>query len=159
MKKNGFAILEIVVSIAVSAMLLVSFMTLAIQTKKVGRTYTSELQAQLYLAEIIESAKDLEKSNWNEIADGSCGSPAICRPEISAGLWIFETGSEALDNGTFTRSLSVFEVQRNTLTFPNEIVESGGVVDPDTKKIIGAIYWNDGYNDRVLNLETYVYKP
>ena len=157
--QKGFALVEIIVSMAVSAMLLVSFIGLAIQTKKTSRTYTSELQARMYLAEMIEVAKDLEESDWIEIVSGTCDSPALCHPEISWGAWILVANTEILDNGTFTRSLTIKEVRRDTLTFPNVIVEIGGVVDPDTKKVAATVSWNDGYQDRTLDLETYVYKP
>lgn len=156
---KGFALVEAMVGMAISAVLLVSFTALAIESRKAGWTYTHELRARMYLAEAIESAKDLEVSNWGQIISPDCAYPEKCHPEILSDAWILEAGEEMLDNEIFTRSLSVHEVRRNMLTFPNEIVATGGVLDPDTKKVKGIISWSDAYGNRILELETYVYKP
>lgn len=160
LKKNkGFALIEVLVSTAAGIIILVSFITLATQAKKISRSNSEKLRATLYLREAIEIAKDLEISNWNELSEPSCAAPVSCHPEISVSTWQFFANEETLDSGFFRRSLSIFPVYRNQLAFPNEIVLAGGVLDPDTKKITAAISWLDEFGAKTMNLETYVHKP
>jgi hypothetical protein len=64
-------------------------------------------------------------------------------------------GSETLDDGTFTRSLSTEVVYRDPVT--HEIVATPGVLDPNTKKIHATISWNSGFENRTTTLDAYVY--
>ena len=157
--KEGFALIEIIVSMAAGIIILVSFVTLAMQAKKISRSNSEKLRATLYLREMIEVAKDLETSNWGELLNLSCADPLSCHPEIVAGAWKFSANEEILDNGFFRRSLSVFPVYRNQLAFPNEIVTTGGILDPNTKKVRADISWLGEFGARTMNLETYVHAP
>jgi len=157
--KEGFALIEIMVSTAAGILILVSFLTLAMQAKKISRINSEKLRATLYLREAIEIAKDLEISNWSELSEPACAAPLTCHPEIVAGAWQLLANEETLDNGFFRRSLSVFPVYRNRLEFPNEIVTTGGVLDPDTKKVRTDISWTDEFGAKTMNLEIYVHAP
>jgi len=154
---RGFALIEVIVGIGVAGAILAAFSTIAVQTKRVSRTNMRELQATMYLREAIETVKDLEQSNWAELADVGCLAPLMCRPQISGGAWTLVSGSETLDGDTLTRSLSWENVFRDQLTFPNVIVETPGILDPNTKKVTARVTWNTGYAQRTETLETYVY--
>ena len=156
---KGFGIIEAVVGIALASMLLTAFMTLTVQTIKINRANINELKADMYLKELIEVAKDLEQSeDWSVITGYPCSDSLnqACHPEISGGKWTLVPGTESLDNNMYSRSLTIADVNRNQIAFPNEIVASGGIFDPNTKKIIGEIRWNDGTHSP-MTLETYVY--
>lgn len=156
---KGFGIIEAVVGITLASIFLTAFATLTLQTIKLDRANISELKADMYLKELIEVAKDLEQSeDWSVITGYPCSYSLNqpCHPEISGGKWILVTGTESLDNNMYSRSLTIADVNRNQIAFPNEIVTSGGVSDPNTKKIIGEIRWNDGSHSP-MTLETYIY--
>ena len=157
MERGGFLMIEVILSIAISSVLLLAFSTLVLQSNKVSRSNVNEFKASMYLREAIEASRDLEQSNWAEIEKGACQSPGLCHPEISGGAWIFSGGEEVLE-GSFTRSLTVFPVSRDTLVFPNEIVSAGGVDDPNTKRMVVTVGWDENGSSRVLNLETYAYR-
>lgn len=156
---EGFALIEILISTAASIVILVAFVTLAIQTKKINRINSEKLKAALYLREMIEVTKDLEISNWDELSNIACLNPLPCHPEISGSAWHFIAGEETLDHVFFRRSLSIFPVYRNRLEFPNEIVLTGGIIDPNTKKASTTISWIDEFGPKTMSLETYLHKP
>jgi prepilin-type N-terminal cleavage/methylation domain-containing protein len=154
-KDKGFGLIEIIISIALVTIFLLTFTTLTLEAIKISQTNTKELKATMCLQELIEIAKDLEQSNWEEITNSNCYDPNVCHPEIQDNKWILVPGEENLDG--YQRSLSIEPVYRDQLSFPNIIVSNNGVLDPDTKKIVTKISWDDGFNPRSLILETYVY--
>ncbi|OGZ17591.1 MAG: hypothetical protein A2V72_02320 [Candidatus Nealsonbacteria bacterium RBG_13_37_56] len=156
MKKNrGFGLVEIIISVGLVATFILTFSTLIMQAMKTSRTNNSELKAMIYLQELIEIGEDLEQSNWQALNDSNCQSPNLCHAEIQENKWILLPEKEIIDN--YSRSLSVENVYRNQVSFPNEITETEGVLDPNTKKVIAKISWNNGFEPRELILETYLY--
>jgi len=154
--------IEAVVGVTLASILLTAFMTLTVQTVKINRANINELKADMYLKELIEVAKDLEQSeDWSTIIGYPCSDSLnqVCHPatssDISGYKWELVSGIEPLDNN-MSRSLTIADVYRDQLAFPNNIVLTGGVPDPNTKKIIGEIHWNDGSHSP-MTLETYIY--
>jgi type II secretory pathway pseudopilin PulG len=152
---KGFGMIEAVVGVTLASILLTAFMTLTVQTVKINRANINELKADMYLKELIEVAKDLEQSDWNELSTSTCVS--ACHPTTTANVWQLESGTELIDNNVYNRWLIIEEVFRNAT---DEIVVSttpGAVLSTSTKKIITTITWNDGFKDASSTLETYVY--
>ena len=160
MSKSGFSIIEAVVGVAISAVILVTFLTLIVASRQISRSNAEELKAALYLREAVEIARDLEVSDWAEFENVSCISPLVCHPAPSGGVWTYISGAEMLQ-GIYTRIISVSPVYRDKPAneYPNEIVDTPGVLDPDTKKITAAISWTSQWGAKNRQLETYVYKP
>lgn len=157
MKKNrGFGLVEIIISVGLVATFILTFSTLIMQAMKTSRANNSELKAMIYLQELIEIGEDLEQSNWQALNDSNCQSPNLCHAGIQENKWILLPENEIIENN-YSRSLSVENVYRNRLSFPNEITETGGILDPNTKKVIAKISWNNGFEPRELILETYLY--
>ena len=154
--QKAFGMIEVLVSLAIASIVLLTFTSLNVYNIKVSRANITKLKASMYLQELIEAAKDLEQSDWDAIVNSPCST--ACHPQIQGDAWVLVSGDESLDNNTYTRSVKFEEVHRDQLAFPNIIVDSGGVIDPNTKKSIAEISWNDGFQDRTLTLETYVYK-
>ena len=140
--EKGFGIVEAILGVALSAILLTIFVSLLLQSVKVSYANTNELKAKMYLQELVEAAKDLEQSDWDEINNSSCASPPFCYFVIGPGnTWEINSGSELLENELFERSIEIESI-------PSEDYK---------KKVTAMIYWNDGYQERNLELETYLY--
>jgi type II secretory pathway pseudopilin PulG len=155
---EGFAMVEALVSIALIAILLITFEVLIAHAIKINRINRYELKASLYLREVIEIAKDLEQSDWDTLISSTCLVPNACHPLAIGGAWALVGGQEVLDSNTYTRTISIEPVCRDDSGFPNNIVPCPGLFDdPDTKKVIATIEWDDGFTNRDLTLETYVY--
>lgn len=154
-ENKGFAMVEAMISLVVVALIIVTFQSLITQSIKINKVNELELKANLYLREAIEITKDLEVSDWNQLIQPACDS--ACHPEIISNDWVLSAGEENNIDGTYTRNIRVRPVNRDQLAFPNQIVESGGVNDPNTKKVIVSIAWDNTLGPRNLTLETYVY--
>jgi len=158
-KQKGFAIVETLISIAIIGILLIGFQILISQAIKVNRVNRTELKASLYLQETIEIAKDLELSDWDTLTGSSCISSSVCHPIDGGGSWALSNGQEFLDSGKYSRDIYIEDVCRDSSDFPNNIIDCPGLFnDPNTKKVVATVQWNDSYRPRSLSLETYVYK-
>lgn len=147
---NAFAIVEVLVSIAVITIMILTFEVLIAQAIKISRLNRLELRATFYLREAIEVAKDLEKSNWSELSL-SCTESNPCHPDGSSGSWQLVSGEGNPDPESFyTRSLFIQGVCRDA----NDKINGTGCVGSDTKKVTATVTWLE----EELNLETYVYK-
>ena len=120
------------ISLAIIAVMIVSFQTLMNQAIKVSRANQIKFQGDLYLRETIEIAKVFEQSGKWDIL--SCTSK--CYFDTNGSSWDIKDGEQPLD-GIYTRSFSIESV--NTYT----------------KKFTAVISWND--KPEPLTLETYVY--
>ncbi len=158
-KQEGFAIVETLISIAIIGILLIGFEILISQAIKVNRVNRTELKASLYLQETIEIAKDLELSDWDLLVGSSCTSSNVCHPIDGGGAWSLANGLEYLDSGDYVRDIYIEDVCRDGSDFPNNIIDCPGLFnDPNTKKVVATVQWNDSYRPRSLSLETYIYK-
>ena len=139
-------------------MLLVAFQSFVIQIVKVDDVSEDSFLATMLLREVIEISKDLEQSDFSSFP-ATCppAGASVYHPVINGESWQLVNGEESLLSGKYTRYFSVEPVFRDQLTFPNEIVLTGGTCDEDTKKIIATISWNTGSVSRIMTLETYVY--
>ncbi|KKU86285.1 MAG: hypothetical protein A2667_01440 [Candidatus Wildermuthbacteria bacterium RIFCSPHIGHO2_01_FULL_47_27] len=157
---KGFSIIEVLISTAILAALVVSFTILVTEAAVINRDNLFSLRAEMYAREPIEAVKDLEQSNWAAIVDAICASPNICHPEISGGAWTLDAGT--INDGVFTRWITIEDVWRSPPppVFPNTVVKTGGAVganDPDTKKVTAYVSWAMKDRTKTISLETYVY--
>jgi len=155
--QSGFIMVEVILGVALAAILLLAFTQLLYRSSALSVHALGSLKAQLYITEVIEIARELEGSSWSEISSSSCIVTSPCHPEVVSGNWTIISGAETLDGGRYTRSFYIENVYRNQLAFPNEIVTTGGIDDPDTKKIVATVSWNSPDGANVLDAESYVY--
>lgn len=151
--------IEVMVSMAIAVVLLGVFVTLVIHTSRISRANALELKGEVYLRELLETSKDVEISDWSGTFATACSS--ACYGQISGGKWIFVSGTESLESGKYTRSLSWSPVYRSSASYPNTIVSTGtagAVLDPNTRYVTATVSWNSGITTRTQTLSTYIYK-
>ena len=135
---------EVIVSLTVSIILLTTFQTLIIQMIKINRSSESSFLASVYLRELIEVAKDLEKSDWSEITKAECLIPNKCYPKIESSEWkLFPTTTaETIRNNGY--------VYERWLSVEN--------INASTSKVIAQITWkNVAGATSSSTLENYIY--
>lgn len=174
-KKKGFGLIEALFGITITATLLLAFTTLNINTIKISEGNVKELKALLYAKELIEIGKELEQSpiGWNKISDLSDG--ANCNkhfyPKIDSSdpinlVWkINNPGEENLEQGSYSRWITVENIYRNHTAFPNEISSVGCLCgpcgapasDPYAKKITARVEWSDRGQTKNVTLDAYLY--
>jgi len=141
-ENRGFLIIETMVSLAIVAILLISFDLLINQSIKTSRVNEEEFRANLYLREGIEIAKDLELTNWNELVN--CSNP--CYPSESFNRWKLNLGKEDLYSDFYHRKIYISDVP-NSGDFPANVKR---------KKVRVEICWQENCSIPKY-LETYVY--
>lgn len=98
--------------------------------------------------EIVRNVRD--GTNWSAV-DGLgqvSFAPSSYHPTQSDNppKWILVSGSESIDE--FTRTIQFEEVRRDTST--DDIVQTGGSIDPDTVKATATVLWQErGVNHEV----------
>lgn len=133
---KGITIIEIIVVIAISAIALFIIGTVGLYFLTNIRENFSHQRALSFTEEGIEIVKSIRNNNWSNISDLN---PNIdYHPIISGNSWTLQLGSENID--IFTRKIIFENVNRDT---NDNIVTSGGVNDPDTKKVTVTVSWSN----------------
>ena len=146
---RGFAIVEVLVSLAIIAIIIVTFEALIVRSAKISRANQSEFQANLYLRETIEIAKALEQSitdsaQWDTVFPlNTCDGSSKCSFVDNVNSWSVQSSAEPKLDGVYNRNFDIIQ--------PDPL-------NADIKKITATISWNNGMRDRTLTLETYVYR-
>jgi prepilin-type N-terminal cleavage/methylation domain-containing protein len=156
-RQRGFSMLETIITIALTVILTTAFTELVVYASRSSRTNLLNVEALTYLQNEVEVVRDLAQSNWNELSVSACAAPNVCHPVASGTAWIFAAGKENLNGGTFSEWLSIASVERSSLSFPNAIVTSGGVVDSSTEEVTAGVSWTDGTFVRTTTIQTYAY--
>lgn len=163
MKKRdkGFSLIETMISITLATIVILAIMSLSHKTAGMNISNLNNLKAHFYATEVLEVANDLRISNWDTLKNANCDNSNPCYPEIISGSWTIVPGEEVW--GIYTRVMEIEPVRRDSCSFPNDIVESGGQIcpsssNPDSLKVTSVVAWEDGQGDHEINLKTYVYK-
>ena len=75
---------------------------------------------------------------------------------MQSGSGDIVSGQEDLDS-TYWRYFYLEDVYRDQATFPNAIVETPGVLDPDTRKLVAVVGWNASGATKSKQIESYIY--
>ena len=131
MKQNGQSLIELLITIALSAILIPALLTGFFVTREGRAQQEQRLLATAYAKEAQEAVRIVARNGWNNLVNGTH------HPIVSGSTWTFSSGSEAI--GNLTRQIEIGDVQRDS---NGEIVDSGGTLDPSTKEIIITVSWN-----------------
>lgn len=133
--------IEALVAMAISAILLPALLTGLVSSKQGKAQQGQRAQAVALLKEEEEAVRSVREKGWTSFAqDGTY------HPSIVVNSWTLLSGSEAI-NG-FTRSLTISDIYRDT---NGNIVQSGGILDPSTKKVDALVSWTLPYSSSVTS--------
>jgi type II secretory pathway pseudopilin PulG len=138
LKSKGFGLIEILVAAALVGLVLVTLISLGNFALKAQAHFKKNLVAVNLAAESIEAVKSLKDENWTNISGLSMGTPYY--PVVSGTPLKFSlaAGQESI-NG-FSRRLLASQVYRDV---EDDIVSSGGTLDPGTIKITSIVSWSE----------------
>ena len=130
---SGQSLIEILTATGLLAVLLPAIIT-ALVTSRAGRAQLAQRsEATELVREASESLRVIRQQDWNNIAP-----TGTYHPEIQSGNnWALASGVETISN--FTRSVAISDVNRDPGT--GNIVATGGIPDPSTKKIDISVTW------------------
>ncbi|MEK7572215.1 MAG: hypothetical protein AAB553_08145 [Patescibacteria group bacterium] len=134
---SGQSLVELLLVIALAAILLPALFFGFISTRDGKAQQKQRTQATTQVKEIESSLKSIESTDWAIFA---AYSPGTYYPVISGSRWTFATGSATL-NG-ITRQVAISDVYRDS---SGAIVQSGGTLDPSTKRAVITVSWSEPY--------------
>ena len=150
-KNRGITIVEILVVITIIVISLLGFSQLSTFSFRVIQHNEKQTRALNLAQETIEVVRNIRDESWDNISSLTMGTDYY---PVKSGLppkWSLSPGSEAM-NG-FTRGVALQEVMRDA---NDDIIESGGINDPNTKKVSVVVLWEEGGNTRQVELATYI---
>lgn len=144
---KGFTLLELSLAIMIFA-IVAAGVALPIIGNHLGALENEKnLAANTVLTESWEAVRAIRNNDWNNVTNGTHGLRNL------GGYWEFSGGSDSLQSG-FTRTIIVSDIQRDA---SGDLVDSGGTVDLDSKKVVIQISWqpSEGQN-RSIDAESIV---
>lgn len=133
--KAGVGLVEVIIGVAIIASaVLTSFFYFGFATKA-ARKSTEAIQVASLLEEGAEAIRIMRDNSWTNLASLNEGQDYYL--EFSGGTWV-STESLVLIDNKFERSFSVYPVYRDS---NDDIVASGGGLDPDTKRLEIRVSW------------------
>ncbi|MEK7453004.1 MAG: hypothetical protein AAB614_02100 [Patescibacteria group bacterium] len=141
-KKNnlnkGFGLVEIIMGVSIAIIVFLSIGQVMILSLKVSSDKDLKLRALNLAKEGIEVVRNIRDDGWtSRITTLTSGTTYYVA--TSTNQWILTTLNPGLIENNFTRTVTVSNVARDG-NF--NIVTSGGVNDPGTKKVTSTVYWN-----------------
>jgi len=154
-RHRGFSLVEAVIASAICISVLIGVtgaFTLAMRSS-LGNT--QRMQASFLEEEGLEAVRILRDNGWAaNIASLSVNTTYYLAYDSAASTWKATTTAQLID-GTFTRSFSIYSVNRDG---SQNIVVSGGSNHADTKKVTVTVTWRqrEGSATSSHSLSTYL---
>lgn len=141
-KEKGIAVVEIIIVIGIIAITISSLLGVAVFSLKLSTSVKETAAADALAKEMVEAVRNFrDGTDWDSDGLGLLNTGIAYYPEKSGDIppaWMFTLGEEPI-NG-FTRKVIFADVMRDA---NDNIVESGGINDPDTKKVIATVSWEN----------------
>lgn len=149
MFKKGQILLELLIALALSAIIFVGLGELVFSSRKTSSNVAKEQGALYLLQETFEVLKSLRDSNWHNLYDLNKDQEYYLKRQSSG--WSISGDSNdkivSLNGIDYERYFVIQRVSRNA---NGEIVETGGKEDPSTLKVKVFIKAN-GMDDLVMS--------
>jgi len=159
---QGVSIIEIMIAVTIITVGLVAILGLASFSLVVSDITKQTTQANILAQETMEAARNYRDGiGWNDDDPGNeydglgvvtiPGTYHFEKSSDSPPRWKLVSGVETI-NG-FTRQIVFDDVRRD---INDDIVESGGVDDTDTKKVTVTVSWQERTRSHQVEIVTYL---
>jgi hypothetical protein len=161
-KSRGISIIELLVVILILGVGSAGLLSFSVFSLRTASLQKQTIEASFLAQDALEALKNYRDNIvWN--ADdpaneydglGVVATGVPLRVKLSLGTpvrWQLLLGQEII--GIYTRDITIGQVRRDGLS---NIVESGGTLDADTKKITVKVIWQDRGIARELQAITYL---
>ncbi len=131
---KGQTLIELILVMGIAALVLPAILTGLVVSREAKPQQEKRLAATAYLKEVESAIKNIRNSSWSAFSTNG-----TFHTEISGTSWSLDSGSSTNADG-ITQEVVVSDVYRDE---SGAIVETGGVVDPLTKKVDIIISWTE----------------
>lgn len=129
--QRGQSLIEAIVALAL--FLVVMSGTVIVSARYLDTTVRANdlKEVQVAAKEGMEAVQSIAYSSWADMVDGQYGL------DDGPGSWQFQPSSDLVKN-RYTRTVTISPVERDMYC---QIVDSGGIDDPDTKLVTTTLAW------------------
>jgi Tfp pilus assembly protein PilV len=142
LNQTGASLVEVLVAIAVTAIMLPAILTALISANAAKPAAQQQVLAEGLLRSLTEETRSIREKGWSNISVNG-----TYHPVISGSAWSLASGSTT--SGNFTEQIVINDVQRNN---SGTIVSSGGTVDPNTKLATATVSWSKPVGSQISSL-------
>lgn len=159
---RGISIVELLVAIMIIGMTITALISFSTFSLRIASLFEQTTQASFLAQDYMEALKNYrDNTGWNDDDPGDqydglgrVASEVSLHLELSGDTpprWQLLLNQETF--GIFTRVLVIEPVERNAI---DDIVESGGTVDSETKKATVTVSWEERGETREFEITTYL---
>ncbi len=130
--QTGQLLIELLVAIGVAALIIPALLSGFIITREGKAQQEQRLEAAQLVREATEAVRAARDETWDAVA-----ANGTYHPVVQSGSWSLVAGGETV--GTLTREIQISDVYRDDT---QQIVSSGGSLDPSTKLITIEVGWS-----------------
>ena len=139
---KGASVIEILIVIAIIVIALVTLLGVAAFSLSISISVKETTKANNLAQETIEAVRNFrDGTTWNTNGLGTLNIGVSYFPQKTADnppKWLLTQGEETINS--FKRKVVFSNTQRDT---NDNIIESGGTNDPNTKKVTVTVSWQD----------------
>jgi len=152
--KRGFGLLEIVIASAIVSITLFSLSFVFVLSARLEAQSISKVRANFLAEEGLEAMRFLRDKGWDaNLGSLSAGINYYLSFATTTADWSIGMPYPGFIDGFFSRRVTVEAVNRDS---SDDIVTSGGVLDPNTKKINIEVSWSSYGATTTATLSTYL---
>ena len=159
---SGFTIIEVLIACSIITISMFALMQTAQKGISLSEYALTKSQASLLLEEGAEAVKSIRDNNWTTIDNISLDTPYYLFFNTSTKVWeLNNTTTTSLSgsiptypiDGIFRRTVTISSVGRDS---NDNIVSSGGTLDPRTKKVVVTVMWSSSGISNTKSLSFYI---
>lgn len=145
--RNGFSLVEILVSIGVFSIIVTAVINLFAVSQEAAWVGRSKARSAYLLTEYVEAVKNIRRDDWEILINGryiitQSGNDLVLQPTVNG-----ETV------GRYTRYVDIADAYRDQ---NGTLTDAGsGTVDPSTKRLTVTVSWT-GFKDGSISESSYV---
>lgn len=145
--ESGQTLIEVLVAIALAAILLPALATAVIASREGTAQQHERAQASYLLQEMNEAVRNIRDSDWAALSSNGTYHIALAGHE-----WTLDPGP-LYDNG-FTKQIEISDAMRDN---SGALVDGEGEIDPSTKKVSLSVSWQSPLPE-TISMTTYLHR-
>ena len=150
-KEKGVGLIEIIIVGAILAIAFIGIVSFLINSRGITFQNTRNTEATFLAKEAMEALRSMRDESWaTNIAPLTSGTTYY--PLISGNKWTLATTDPGPINSLYIRTVVIENVNRDA----NDDISGSGTADPNTKKVVAVVTWQENQVTKDVTLTTYI---
>ena len=134
----GFTIIEVLIACAIISVTTFALISASVRGIQLSDRALKQTQASILLEEGAEVVKVIRDNSWATVSGFTLDTNYYFTFDTGTNTWSLGTTPTSTIDSIFTRTVVFSSVERDG---SDDIVASGGTIDPRTKKITVTVSW------------------